>query len=273
MIRRIDTWEPYGSFLRQIAGEEPGAGGEERLFSELSEVFAKREDLCFGAFDGEEMTGLFAFSLLDEAYFATSRWLTRSETAGWEMLAYLKRTYPGYGVEFTFRPEDALLRQLLEESGAAVFPVQQDMEWQGPASAVDTSGIVPLTKEHEAQYFALHRDSDPDGETYWTGEMVAADPTGFLVLLAIDGGVSVGYLDLGLGDGRNNVADLFVDAAHRRKGWGRNLLGKALEQTGIKPLTLQVDLDNEPAIRLYESMGFRPVPDSRRVDAIWRISE
>ena len=187
------------------------------------------------------------------------------------MLRYLKETYPGYGTEFTFRPENTMLRQLLEEAGATVFPEQRDMALKGPVPTVDTSGIVPLSKEYEPQYCALHRDSDPEGETYWTGEMVAADPSGFRVFLALDAGVPVGYLDLGLGDGGSNVADLYVDKDHRRRGWGRKLLGKAIRWNGARALTLQVDVDNGPAIRLYEGMGFRFVPDSGRMDAIWRI--
>ena len=81
----------------------------------------------------------------------------------------------------------------------------------------------------------------------------------------------MGYLDLGLGEEGNNVADLYVDPVHRRKAWGRKLLGKAVELTGDKPLTLQVDVENDPAIRLYESMGFRFKPESSWVDAIWQI--
>ena len=270
MIRTIDTWEPYEPFLRQFWREKSEAQ-REQLLSGLTETFSKKGNLCFGAFDEERMTGLFVFSLLEETYLVMSRWLTRSEGAGREVLTFLKQHYPSYGVEFTFKPENTLLRQLLLEAGATVFPEQRDMELIGPVPDVNTWGIVPLSKEYEAQYFALHRDSDPEGETYWTGEMVAADPSGFLVLLAVEGGTPVGYLDLGLGEGGGNVADLFVDKAHRRQSWGRKLLGKAIERNGKKPMTLQVDVDNGPAIRFYEGMGFRFVPDSGRVDAIWRI--
>ena len=272
MIRTIDSWEPYEHFFRQFWGEKSEAQ-REQLLTGLTEAFSKKENLCFGTFNREGMTGLFVFDPLEELYFVMRCWLTRSEAAGREMLTFLKREYPGCGVEFTFRPENDLLRQLLTEVGATVFPVQQDMEWKGPTPDADTTGVVLLSKAYAPQYFALHRASDPAGETYWTGEMVAADPSGFCVFLALDAGVPVGYLDLGLDEEGNNVADLFIEAANRRKGWGRKLLGKAIEQTGTKPLTLQVDLDNDAAIRLYESMGFRPIQGSRRVDAIWRISK
>ena len=261
MIRTIRSWEPYGSFLKAYPQDAAC----------LAEAFAREDTLAFGAFAEETTTGLFLFSRFEENYLVMKRWLTRSEAAGREMLAYLKRAYPGYGVEFTFRPADALLKKLLLEAGATVFPEQRDMERQGSAPLADTAGVEPLSKAHESAYFALHRDSDPAGETYWTGEMVAADPAGFLVLLAVADGVAVGYLDLGLGEASNNVADLYVDKAHRRQGWGRKLLATAVEMTGAKPLTLQVDEDNEAAIALYESMGFQAKPDSSFIDAIWRM--
>ena len=262
MIRSIRLWESYGSFLKAYPREAAG----------LAEAFARKGALCFGAFEEEAMTGLFVFSRFEENYLVTSRWVTRSETAGREMLAYLRQQFPGYGVEFTFRPEDELLKKLLWEAGATVFPEQRDMALTGPVPMVETAGIEPLSKTHEQAYFALHRDSDPEGETYWTGEMVAADEERFLVLLALADGVPVGYLDLGLGEEDDNVADLYVAPAHRRKGWGRKLLGKAVELAGDKPLTLQVDVDNTAAVALYESMGFQTKPDSSFIDAIWRIN-
>lgn len=265
MIRSISNRESLEPFLQQLAE------GEGKAVFELTDALDREGTLAFGSFDGEEMTGLFLFSRWEDKYLVMSRWLTRSETAGREMLTYLNREYPGYGVEFTFRPQDALLKKLLLEAGATVFPEQRDMKLVGPVTAVDTSGIEPLSKALEPRYFVLHRDSNPDGETYWTGEMVAANQARFIVLLALQDGVPVGYLDLGLGEGGSNVGDLYVDPAYRRQGWGRKLLGKAIERNGAKPLTLQVDVDNEPAIRLYENMGFRAVPDSSRIDAIWRI--
>lgn len=227
--------------------------------------------LCFAAEEEGETTGFFAFVPEGDGYWVNSLWLTRSEGAGREMLAHLRDLGSIQGVEFTFRPQNVLLQKLLMEAGATVFPVQRDMRLTGPAPAMDTAGIVPLRAGYEGGYFALHRAADPTGETYWTGEMVAADREGFGVLLAVEGGVPVGYLDLGLGEAGNNVGDLFVAPDHRRKGWGRKLLTEAVRRTLPRPLTLQVDGDNAAARALYEAMGFRYVPGSERVDAIWRI--
>ena len=93
------------------------------------------------------------------------------------------------------------------------------------------------------------------------------------MLLAMTDGVPVGFLDLGLGDEGNNVSDVYVDPVHRRKGWGRKLLAQAIESTGAKKLTLQVDVENDPAIRLYESMGFQFKQEDSWMDALWRIDD
>ena len=271
MIETVRSWEPYEPFLHQYAAEDPTVAGEEQLLADTARVFAAAGSLCFCAVEETETAGLFAFVPAEEGYLVTQLWLTRSEGAGREMLAHFWEDNKVHGVEFTFRPQNTLLRKLLMEAGATVFPVQRDMRLTGPAPAMDTAGIVPLRAGYEGGYFALHRAADPEGETYWTGEMVAADREGFGVLLAVEGGVPVGYLDLSLGEAGNNVGDLFVAPDHRRKGWGRKLLTEAVRRTLPRPLTLQVDGDNAAARALYEAMGFRYVPGSERVDAIWRI--
>jgi putative acetyltransferase len=59
-----------------------------------------------------------------------------------------------------------------------------------------------------------------------------------------------------------HVADLglMVDAEHRRRGIGRILLEEAVawaREAGVRKLELHVFPWNEPALRLYESFGFR----------------
>ncbi len=61
---------------------------------------------------------------------------------------------------------------------------------------------------------------------------------------------------------RAMVVALMVDPSRRRLGLGRFLLGwglRALWALGYESVRLWVSLANEPAIRLYESFGFRPV--------------
>jgi GNAT superfamily N-acetyltransferase len=55
--------------------------------------------------------------------------------------------------------------------------------------------------------------------------------------------------------------DLFVHSAHRKKGVGEQLLEAAQEHarnTGSKWLMLETGMENIPAQRLYEKMGWKP---------------
>lgn len=56
------------------------------------------------------------------------------------------------------------------------------------------------------------------------------------------------------------ITNVVVKAAHRQKGIGRKMLEYALAEAaerGIIACTLEVRCSNFPAIRLYESFGFR----------------
>ena len=55
------------------------------------------------------------------------------------------------------------------------------------------------------------------------------------------------------------IIELFVDREHRRQGIARLLIGRcldALHRAGAASVGLRVVSDNEPALRLYRSMGF-----------------
>ena len=53
-----------------------------------------------------------------------------------------------------------------------------------------------------------------------------------------------------------------VDANHRGKGFGKALLSNcldALKAEGVSTVHLEVDVDNAPAIALYESFGYTKI--------------
>lgn len=83
------------------------------------------------------------------------------------------------------------------------------------------------------------------------------------VLVAVDDGRIVGRLSLGRDahPASAHVADLglMVAATHRRRGIGRTLMEAAelwAREAGIEKLELHVFPWNEPAIRLYEALGY-----------------
>ncbi len=78
----------------------------------------------------------------------------------------------------------------------------------------------------------------------------------------------VGLCNLGVRGDRGWIGGIAVVPAHRRQGVGRALLEAVLE---VAPpvVTLEVLEQNEPAIRLYENLGF----ERTRVLEVWSVEE
>ena len=98
----------------------------------------------------------------------------------------------------------------------------------------------------------------------WSENSIASELTNRLSLwlVALDGDTVAGYI------GSQSVldgADMMNVAVHpdyRRQGIGRDLvlsLCQALQTRGIQFLMLEVRQSNEPAIALYEALGFTQV--------------
>jgi ribosomal protein S18 acetylase RimI-like enzyme len=88
------------------------------------------------------------------------------------------------------------------------------------------------------------------------------------VLVLDDGGTVAGYVMFGPSrdsdqgpEATGEVLQLYVSPAIARRGWGRRLTLEALDRlrsTGHVTATVWVFEQNEPARRLYESLGFAP---------------
>lgn len=84
------------------------------------------------------------------------------------------------------------------------------------------------------------------------------------ILIALDGMRVVGLIDLWGGTGSHNRhtgrLGMSVLAPYRRKGIGRALLNRVVEEAKTWPDFCRIELEvvpwNEPAIRLYETAGF-----------------
>lgn len=96
-----------------------------------------------------------------------------------------------------------------------------------------------------------------------------ADPADFLPPLGTFLVGSVDGKDMACGglkpiaDGVGEVKRMYVDPAHRGRGYSRTLL-KALvahaRQVGLREVWLETGTRQEPAVKLYESEGFEPIP-------------
>lgn len=271
MINKLSSLDGCREFIEDMCRDpgyaDPVLSTPERIAERLEGAFGKPDGHVLGVFSGGELTGLFRFLILDEErYIEMIAGLSRESDAYSEIAGYLQENYPGYQADFVFNPENRPLREMLLGKGASFFPEQQKMVLSGQPGPVDTDGIELLSETYLDQYLAMH-----DTDTYWTGEKVAAAPERFDVLLAVDGGAVVGYLDLTNCYDENEPVDVMVREGYRRRGWGRKLLAKAIERNRPAGMRLLVDVDNAPAIALYTSMGFVKLQGHNSQTATWHI--
>jgi ribosomal protein S18 acetylase RimI-like enzyme len=86
------------------------------------------------------------------------------------------------------------------------------------------------------------------------------------VWLLCEGNLPVGYIVLTVGfsfEFRGHDAfidELYIDAAYRRRGYGRRALAFAEERAremGVNAIHLEVDRGNDPALELYRRIGYQ----------------
>ncbi len=283
MIRKLTAFEPYQNFIDELCRDpefrDPMLANEEEMEVNLRRALEKPQDRVLGVFEGETLTGLFVFLIIEEEkYIEMIVGLSRSMSAYEDVLNWLQENYPGFRADFVFNPRNHLLRDLLLRKDAVFEPEQIKMLLPGEAAKEtakpDPAGIVMLSgrgvsgshDEYREQYIVLHGK-----EAYWTAEKVLARPDRFNVFLAVDGGRAVGYIDITNCYEENEPYDLFVDEAYRRRGWGRKLLQTAVAANCPKDMMLLTDIDNEPAIALYESSGFVKAEGQGNLTASWQI--
>lgn len=274
MIRMIKAYDECREFASGFQDDPnfsaPMLCDEEQVQCNLIKAIEKPDHHCvLGIYRGDQMTGLFSFLVLrDEKYIEMLAGLSREKKACLEALRYLEQCYPGYSADFVFNPGNYLLKELLELRKAEFEPEQQKMVLGTPLLGLDTSGVELYAEQYAQQYFAIHNQ-----DMYWTGEKVVQAQDRFRTFLAIHDGNVVGYLDVTHCYEENEPFDLLVLEGYRRMGYGRKLLAKALELNQPKGMMLLVDVDNDPAIRLYASMGFVKVQGQNNLTAHWTVPE
>jgi ribosomal protein S18 acetylase RimI-like enzyme len=84
---------------------------------------------------------------------------------------------------------------------------------------------------------------------------------GHTVVIEKDGQI-VGHVRITLDGAVGGVYGFVVEAARRGQGIGRDVLRRVCRQLradGAERVALEVEVDNEHALGLYTSLGFRPV--------------
>ncbi len=274
MIRIIKSYDECRDFVLHFQADpcfsDPMLTNAEQVQCNLVKSINDPDKRCaIGVFQENQMVGLFAFLVLrDERYIEMLVGLSREKKAYLEVFHYLEQCYPGYRVDFVFNPGNYLLKNLLENRKAEFEPEQQKMVLTKSVQGYDTTGVELYEKKYTEQYCSIHNK-----DMYWTGERVVEAQDQFRTFLAIRDGKVIGYMDVTYTFDENEPFDLFVLEEYRRMGYGRKLLAKALEMNHPKGMMLLVEVDNRPAICLYESMGFTKVQGQNNLTAHWTVND
>ena len=271
MIRILSDLGPCMPFINGIKDDpvysDPHFCTPEQQRANLFDTVGKKDYLALGVFRNDALIGLFNFTIIEaERYVEMLIGFSRAYEAYEEIADHLAANYPGYHVDFVFNPQNDLIIKTLEKRGAAFDPEMQKMVLTDDPTQIDTDGIVPLSDPFKDAYIALHTT-----DCYWTGDKVVEALDVFKVLLAIDRDEVVGYIDITHDSDENEPFDLFVKETHRRKGWGRKLLFRAIEENRPRGMVLFVEVDNVPALSLYRSMGFTKTENGNSRLGTWHV--
>lgn len=61
-----------------------------------------------------------------------------------------------------------------------------------------------------------------------------------------------------------DITNVFTEESNRRKGYARKLLKYLIENTDAKKIMLEVNIENNSAIKLYESLGFKVINERKK---------
>ncbi|MDX6609797.1 MAG: [ribosomal protein S18]-alanine N-acetyltransferase [Solirubrobacterales bacterium] len=123
--------------------------------------------------------------------------------------------------------------------------------------AAGTGAIRRLAYSDLPAVISIERRSFP---TPWSLAMFVLElskPSG-ICLAATEGDDLLGYLVCSRYDQVWHLMNVAVAPEHRRRGVARQLIAKLVEEGGGSlPFTLEVRVSNQPAITMYERLGFR----------------
>ena len=75
----------------------------------------------------------------------------------------------------------------------------------------------------------------------------------------MDGEKVLGYLEIRLVDGVLDIMNLYVNEEDRRKGIATSLMNEVIEKEDYNRIMLEVNENNNSALKLYTKLGFKEI--------------
>ncbi len=255
-VTKVTDIHKYQDFINSFAGDGeygyPYMADEAETGKMVRGMLSRKDRFCVVTEDDQGVNGLYIFMIIpEEKYLEMLMEITREESSVDGLLSFLEKNYPGYEVYFVFNPLNHLIRAGLEKRGAEFWAEQSEMVYTHNMPECETASVEALSADYIDQYLKMHST-----DFYWTGEKIINAPDRFKTFIAVEDGIVTGYIDVSYGDSENEPYDILVKEEYRQKGYGKQLLAKALKENEPAGMILMVDIDNVPALNLYKSLGF-----------------
>lgn len=268
MIISIDSLEEYTEFISAVS-KDSSLSDPHFVYDQgnLYDAFKKKNQIVFVSKQGDTVTGIFVWMVLEEDRYAEMIiGLVQTKAAMHEMLDYMEEHYSGYQADFVINPQNSIIRGVLNEKKAAFDTEQQRMFHHGKNSYTCNRCVEEFSPRWKEEYCSMHIT-----DTYWTAEKVLSRPDRFRVLVAIEDEEFVGYLDVTRCFEMNEPYALYVKPEKENMGYEKALLESALAYNVPKTMMVMVDVDNLGEIQLFKSVGFETLKGQNNITATYTL--
>ncbi|MGV3465359.1 MAG: GNAT family N-acetyltransferase [Heyndrickxia sp.] len=143
------------------------------------------------------------------------------------------------------------------------------ISFENPPQGIEVRQWEMNQEEEQIQYLQAEKEIWPDSPLGFERLLEFKRKPNWTAITAFDGGGIVGSV-MAWEDIEEQVGvieDLFVKESYRKLGLGRYLLTSGLahlQSVGLKEAQLEVVTDNDKALNLYRSVGFKEISEEKR---------
>ena len=204
--------------------------------------------------EDNEIRGVFRLLVEEDDRYLEMLWGFVQEPSVYEVLFdHLREAYSGYHLDAVVTKVNQTMYHAYEKQGIVYNDEEMEMHLGEYTPKPVSANIVKYKPIYEQSFRAIHDDEG----VYWTAERMLQALERYNVMLAVENGEAVGYIEMTTGCEENEPIQLLVAPEHRGKGYGRALLQAAIEAELPKKVMLEVYVNNTPAVNLYRSLGFK----------------